>query len=74
LRPMMRDLLSAETIQRRGFFSAPCIEGWIKEHLDGRENHSHRLWALMVFELWLRNNELPAALPEAAIHAAMAGA
>jgi hypothetical protein len=23
--------------------------------LDGEANHSHRLWALMVFELWYRN-------------------
>jgi len=25
----------------------------IREHLEKRENHAHRLWALMVLELWM---------------------
>jgi hypothetical protein len=24
----------------------------IREHLQNRENHSHRIWALMQFQLW----------------------
>jgi hypothetical protein len=24
----------------------------MQEHLQARADHSHRLWALMVFELW----------------------
>jgi asparagine synthase (glutamine-hydrolysing) len=50
--PMMTDLLSVDTIRRRGYFQYPCISGWVSEHLAGRANHSHRLWALMVLELW----------------------
>jgi asparagine synthase (glutamine-hydrolysing) len=52
LRPLMIDLLSADTVNRRGYFAPTCITRWITEHLEGRANHSHRLWALMVFELW----------------------
>jgi asparagine synthase (glutamine-hydrolysing) len=54
LRPLMADLLSAETVSRRGYFSPTCVTRWVKEHVEGRVNHSHRLWALMVFELWHR--------------------
>ncbi len=54
LKPMMLDLLSSESIFRRGLFSAETIAAWIDEHLNGEANHSHRLWALMVFELWNR--------------------
>jgi asparagine synthase (glutamine-hydrolysing) len=27
----------------------------IKAHLGGRENFSHQLWALLVFEIWKEN-------------------
>jgi asparagine synthase (glutamine-hydrolysing) len=52
LRPLMHDLLSRDTIHRRGYFSPACVDKWIQEHVSGKVNHSHRLWALMVFELW----------------------
>jgi asparagine synthase (glutamine-hydrolysing) len=52
LKPMMTDLLSTETIRARGYFEPQTVTRWIQEHLDGRANHSHRLWALMVIELW----------------------
>jgi asparagine synthase (glutamine-hydrolysing) len=52
LRPLMIDLLSTETIRRRGYFSPACVDRWKREHLAGQADHSHRLWALMVFELW----------------------
>ncbi len=54
LRPMMADLLSAQSIHNRGCFQAEPIAQWVAEHLAGRANHSHRLWGLMVFELWQR--------------------
>lgn len=52
LRPMMTDLLSTGNVRRRGYFQPQCVSQWISEHLAERANHSHRLWALMVFELW----------------------
>lgn len=54
LRPLMTDLLSLQTLNRRGYFDAACVHRWLSEHLEQRANHSHRLWALMVFELWLQ--------------------
>jgi asparagine synthase (glutamine-hydrolysing) len=52
LKPMMLDLLSKDSLQKHGYFKHHVVAGWIQEHLEGRVNHSHRLWALMVFEMW----------------------
>jgi asparagine synthase (glutamine-hydrolysing) len=52
LKPMMMDLLSPEKVQQRGYFNPECVSRWVSEHMNGTMNHSHRLWALMVFELW----------------------
>lgn len=54
LHPLMMDLLSPDTIKRRSYFNPQCVSGWIDQHQSGKANHSHRLWALMVFELWHR--------------------
>jgi asparagine synthase (glutamine-hydrolysing) len=51
---MMTDLLSADCVRRRGYFEPQTVNRWVSEHLQGSANHSHRLWALMVFELWHR--------------------
>ncbi len=52
LKPMMTDVLSAEKINREGFFDSQYVEKLKTEHIKGIKNHSHRLWALMVFGKW----------------------
>jgi len=52
LKPLMTDALSEKNVREKGFFSPHYVQRLIKEHLTNRENHSHRLWALMVFHLW----------------------
>jgi asparagine synthase (glutamine-hydrolysing) len=52
LKSMMLDLLSKDSLQKYGYFDHQIVVSWIQEHLEGRANHSHRLWALMVFEMW----------------------
>jgi asparagine synthase (glutamine-hydrolysing) len=52
LRPLMEGVLSPERIKKEGFFNPSYIDMLKTEHLNGVENHSHRLWALMVFEIW----------------------
>jgi asparagine synthase (glutamine-hydrolysing) len=54
LKPMMLDLLSPDSLRRRGYFQPKQVARWIDEHLNDRANHSHRLWSLMVFEQWQR--------------------
>ena len=52
LRPMMQDVLHENKIKQQGFFDHKFINKLVNEHIAGKENHSHRLWALMMFELW----------------------
>ena len=52
LRELMLETLSEKRIVAMGFFNAQYVQTMIREHLQNRENHSHRLWALMQFHLW----------------------
>jgi asparagine synthase (glutamine-hydrolysing) len=52
LRPLARDLLSPERIQRAGLFDAAYVERLQDEHERGRANHRKLLWTLLMFELW----------------------
>ena len=48
----MEDLLSPERLAADGIFEATAVEKLKTEHLQGRENHSHILWAMLVFQDW----------------------
>ena len=52
LKPLMTDLLSPDRLRRQGLFEPLTVETLMDEHLEGRENHSHLLWSLMVFQDW----------------------
>ncbi len=52
LRPMMTDLLAPNSINQGGFFNPRTVQQWVTEHLNEQVNHSHRLWSLMLFQLW----------------------
>ncbi|MFN3189916.1 MAG: asparagine synthase (glutamine-hydrolyzing) [Aureliella sp.] len=51
---MMQDLLSDDSIQRRGFFQADTVEHLKQRHLSGFADHSVELWGLMSLEMWMR--------------------
>ena len=52
LKPMMLDTLSENRLRQDGFFEPKYVARLIDDHLNGVENHSHRLWALMMFTQW----------------------
>lgn len=52
LKPMMQDLLDEKRIRAQGIFKSDTVSRLVKEHCQGIENHSHKLWALMVFQYW----------------------
>jgi len=56
VRELITSVLSPEALRRRGFFNSEVVQTMIKEHLRRRHNHSHRLWSLMMLELWLQKN------------------
>ena len=56
LRPWVEDLLLDPRSLDRGYFDpgggAPAAS---REHLDGRADHTYRVWNLAVLELWHRS-------------------
>ncbi len=58
LRDWAEGLLSRSRLKEEGFFApAPVRRAW-KEHLSGRRNHQHKLWAVLMFQAW-RTDERP---------------
>jgi asparagine synthase (glutamine-hydrolysing) len=51
-RHLLESLICRERMEQGRVFAWPAIERLKTEHLDGRANHSHILWSLMVFEAW----------------------
>lgn len=51
---LLHDTLDEATLRRDGLFEPATVRRWIAEHEAGGANHSHILWALMVFQLWKR--------------------
>jgi asparagine synthase (glutamine-hydrolysing) len=56
LKPLLLDLLSEERVNARGFFRPAAVSRLVEEHLSGRHDHSHLLWAMMVLEMWLESS------------------
>lgn len=52
LLPLAKAMLSPQKIEQRGYFHAPVVQAMLDEHVSGKADHSARLWALMIFELW----------------------
>jgi asparagine synthase (glutamine-hydrolysing) len=52
LKELMLEYLSEKRVKEAGFFNYIYIKKLIDEHLNARQNHAHRLWALILFSLW----------------------
>jgi asparagine synthase (glutamine-hydrolysing) len=54
LRPLLDDLTNEKRIKEEGIFRSETISRLKREHQTGVANHSHTLWAIIVFESWRR--------------------
>ena len=54
LRPMIRELLSEETIKHRGYFEPGAVQRMIDQHATGQVDRPLHIWALMTLEIWMR--------------------
>ena len=52
LRELARDILSTE----RGWFRPDAVSRLLDEHEAERADHGHRLWCLLMLELWAREH------------------
>lgn len=66
LRGLLLDTLSPGAVRRRGLLRERAVTRMVEAHLRGRGDHSRKLFALMVLEMWLRRWIAPAAQPEGA--------
>lgn len=53
LRDQMADVLTDKRFRERGIFRPEAIAGLVNDHVGGVDDHSHRIWALMVLARWL---------------------
>jgi asparagine synthase (glutamine-hydrolysing) len=64
LRALAGDVLLGETARARGLFRPGAVAGLLHDHVSGRADHAHRLWCLLMLELWQREH-LDSASPSA---------
>jgi asparagine synthase (glutamine-hydrolysing) len=51
-RELLSTYLSRGALAADGLFDCDAVERLVREHLSNRENHSHVLWSLLVFQRW----------------------
>ena len=54
LREFTREILLDRQTLDRGYFRPEAVQLLLDDHQSGRFDHSLRLWALLVLELWQR--------------------
>jgi asparagine synthase (glutamine-hydrolysing) len=54
LRELAGDLLLDERARARGQLRPAAVERLLADHVDGRADHGHRIWCLVMLELWQR--------------------
>jgi asparagine synthase (glutamine-hydrolysing) len=52
MQPFLRETLLSEKALSRGLFKRDRVRGIIDQHVEGKMDHSHRLWSLLMLERW----------------------
>lgn len=52
LKDLMLEYLSPERIKRSGILNLNYVNKMVSEHLDNKQNHAHRLWSFILFNIW----------------------
>ena len=50
-----KDLLNEDLIKKDGYFEYEEIQKIYLEHQSGKHNHHHKLWNILMFQMWLHN-------------------
>ncbi len=53
---LIQEVLSPDALKKRGFFEHKKVHTMLDLHLSKKKDFSHRLYALLVLELWLQKN------------------
>lgn len=57
LRPLLLDTCAPGRLARQGLFDPAHVRMLLDDHFARRADHGRRLWALLVFQLWLAQHE-----------------
>ncbi len=52
MQPFLRQTLLSDKALARGLFKPEAVRSFIDRHVDGKADHSQRLWSLLMLELW----------------------
>jgi asparagine synthase (glutamine-hydrolysing) len=52
LRPLAERLLAPTRLAEQGIFRPEFYAAFVRPHLDGRADHTNRVWAAVMFQLW----------------------
>jgi len=52
LKGLLQESLLSEKSSRRGYFNPSFVKNMVKNHCEGRADHTFRLWSLLMLELW----------------------
>ena len=52
LKELLNDYLSTGHLNDEGLFDPQIVRRTLKEHQKGITNHQHRLWTLLMWEMW----------------------
>lgn len=55
LKDMIMSVLLDSSTQQRGYFNLGGLQQLLNEHMQGRRDHSPRIWRFLMLELWHRN-------------------
>jgi asparagine synthase (glutamine-hydrolysing) len=47
-------ILLSDSLEKRGLFSKSIMKWMLEEHKSGKQDFGHRIWSIVVFEVWAR--------------------
>ena len=54
LKEYVFDILLDPQSLKRGYFKKESVERLLREHVEGRYDHSSKIWSLLFLEIWFR--------------------
>jgi asparagine synthase (glutamine-hydrolysing) len=54
LRALAGQILLSKSLEKRDLFNKKRLQWMLEEHQNGRQELGHRIWSLVVFEIWAR--------------------
>src|SRR5881227_2642969 len=54
MQPLLRETLLSDRALQRGLFKPDAVRSLVEQHVAHQVDHSHRLWSLLMLELWFQ--------------------